>query len=636
MASTVLDVLDTLEGAPTLDALGGEHGIYESADVLVHDSRVVEVAVALCNGWGALDDQDAARQLLLGAVESIPAFSAGDLYDVLLTSESVLPQISTDLEQALKHRAEQSGLARDFALEAWTRLALGNFGTMALHLRAALQDGSSAPDATPTLVRALGAALSKWGDENLRTALHTLTEHDDLNSDAAMELGLDWVARATARTELDDVRSGLGEAQHWFDAASADEGRPDAVAFHAVISGVLDQADGHSVTEERYQSICDSVYGYLDGYHGVSRGWRAARGETSTAWLELLNQLHQADTDAWYDPPRTIENLARTLAAETTMTLVVSQGGTGQAGIRALVQPHVDNLVKGNGAILSHVRRWLDAAPSGTEQDTRAAVEALLVQLETPPKKAGGESTAIPESIRDRLNLTPGDATILADVAAEHPDLTHVYEQLALYSYPVGYAESVLLDQLLDACEQYAQGGISQYRYELGLVLKHVVRFAAFHLDEGQSGQRASPWMADDKPWPLEHELADDLNRQLRMSGLTSVVEQSNTAGGRVDIAITFPRCRICIEVKRTDQDLSDDQLVADFGPQAVQYAATDVPVALLVTADYLRRTKRLDLTGAFHVAPLRLQKHSRQNALVSVRMQANVATPSASSPSRI
>lgn len=636
MAPTVLEVLDTFEGTPSLDALGGERAIYESADILVRDSRVVEVAVAICAGWSSLDDQRAAGNLLMGAVESIPAFSAGDLYDVLLTSESVLPQISADLELALKHRAEGTGLARDFALEAWTRLALGNFGTMALHLRAALQDGSSAPDASPTLVRALGAALSKWGDENLRAALHALTKHDDLDSDAAMELGLDSVAQATACTELDDVRSGLGDARHWFDVAAADEGRPDAVAFHAVISGVLDQADGHSVSKERYQSIRDSVYDYLDGYQGVSRGWRSARAQTSTAWLELLNQLHQAHADDWYDPPRTIENLGRTLAAETTMTLVVSQGDTEQAGIRALVQPHVDSMVQRNGAIVSHIRRWLGVSLPDTEQDTRAAVEALLQRLETPPKKVAGGSTAIPESIRDRLNLTPADAAILAEAAAERPDLTDVYEQLAQHSYPVGYAESVLLNQLLDGCEQQAQGGVGQYQYELGLVLMHVIRFTAFHLDEGQSGQRASPWMKAKKPWPLEHELADDLNRMLRMSGLTAVVEQSNTAGGRVDIAITFPRCRICIEVKRTDQDLSDGQLVEDFGPQAVQYAATDIPVALLVTADYLRRTKRLDLTGAFHVAPLRLQKNSRQNALVSVRMQANVATPSASSPSRI
>lgn len=639
MASSVLDALDALDGAPTVAALGGEAAIYASSEVLTRDSRVVEIAVALCNDWVSLDDRDAAASFLIDAVDAVTPLSAPVLFDVLLTSEDALPDIAARFELSLKSQADRPGLTRDFALEAWTRLALGDWASRTHHLRAALQDGSEAEDATPPLVRALGAALTRWQDDALRDALQALAGHDDLDSDAAMELGLNALACAAAEDDAEAVRSGLDEARRWFGVARTDEARPDAVAFDAVIGGVIDQTAGQALPEPRYQAICDSVYEYLDGYAGVSRGWRAPRAHSTTAWMELLGRLQQADTDSWYDPARTIESLARIMSAETTMLLVVNTGGieSHQRGIRALVRPRVEAIAAENAQVLSHIRRWLAAPKQDTETSLQNAVEALLRQLEaTPPKKAPSESVPKLDAIRDLLNLTPEAATVMADAAKAHPELLDVYAQLAVHASPPGYAEEQLLDDLLVQCAAAAEGGIDRYRTELTVVLNHLVRFGAFHLNEGQSGVRAAPWYASEKPWPQEHELADDLNRTLCIAGLRSIVEAPNTSGGRVDIMITFPRCKIFIEVKRTKQVRSDSQLVEDYGAQAVQYAATDIPLAFLVVADYSRRKTRLDLPATFRVAPVRLHPESRHHALTTLRLQANVAPPSTSSAKRM
>ena len=439
--------------------------------------------------------------------------------------------------------------------------------------------------------------------------------------------------------DAQDVQNTLNYARTWFAAARSDDERPDAVAFDDVLAGVVDQVLGKEISEERFQSVQGSVHDYLNGYLGADHGWRFARAQTSLAWSDLLHELHYAASDRWYRPEHTIESLARTLAAETTMVLVVSpEDSPGQPGIRALVRPEVLRVGHSNSEVFGHIRRWLDTSHAETEEALRGAVETLLVELEDPPaKKATRESVPQLSTIREHLNLTPGQTETFENAAHAFPGLIPLFDIAAAYSHPPRYADEQLIDRLLTECDAIVPGGIQAYTYELRRVVNALVRFGSLRLNEGQNTQRAAPWFAGDKEtWPLEHELADDLNTALCMSGLNSSVELPNVAGGRVDIAITFDRCTLFIEVKRTDEDQSDSDLVASYGTQAAQYASADVPVTFLAVADYWRRKTRLDLSGAFHVASLQLDERSRVYALTTFRAQANNVTPSATSASKI
>jgi len=638
---TVFDLLDTLEGSPSVARLGGEALIYASSDALAGDTRVVEVAAALCAEWGDLQDQKSASELLTSAASAIPVLQVRALYDVLLAAETALPQIAQGLEGAFRARAAGQAFERDIALEGWTRLALGNWVKNTLQLRASLHEGSEAADATPPLVRALGAACSMWDDAELLGALAALTTHDDLDSDAAMELGFHQIAAAAASTDVEAVRGALDDALVWFDRAYHDNARPDAAAFKAVLTGVTEQVAGHSIPEERFDAISNAVYEYLDGYRGTQPSWRGARAGTTDAWLDLLAQLRMADADGWFDTDTTVRALAHVFAAEQTMVLVVNPGMTGQAsqlGVRELVWPRVEEIAHGNASFIAHMQRWLLASVEPERSDTRVAVESLLARLqESPPKKAGSESARLPDAIRENLCLTDDAFSELEIAAGSAPSLIPVFEQIALRMASLNIAENDLLTTLLAQCDEHAEGGIGTYRTQLTTMLIDLIRYSSHHLNISQSPSRLPPWMVRGQPWPEEHELADDLNMALVMAGRDASVELSNVAGGRVDIAVTFSgRCTFYVEVKTVDQDRTDEQLVDDFGTQAVQYAATNIPVAILAVADYVPRKIRRDLTGALHVTPVRLDPTSRQHAVIAVRLQANVEPPSATSAKRI
>lgn len=641
MTRTIFDFLDTLEGTPSVSGLGGEPLIYASSDELVRDTRVVEVAVALCAEWVNLEDQPAAGALLIGAARAIPVIGARDLYDVLLSAEEALPQIATGLEGAFKARARTEGYERDSALEGWTRLALGQWTKTTLQLRGLLHEHSQAPDATVPLVRALGAACSMWDDPELIDALIALSMHHSLEADAAMELGFRKVASAVACSDLNGVSGDLADALRWFDVAYLDEARPDASAFRAVLTGVTDQVAGDAVSADRFNAIADAVYDYLDGDRGVQRSWRGARAGTTSAWLDLLMQLRIAQSDRWFDNETTIRALAHAFATEQTMVLVVNPGMTqsaSHAGIRELVWPRIEEIARGNASVITYIQRWLATSAEPADSATRAAVEALLARLGEPPSKKGSsESVRLSDAIRESFRLTDDGFSELERAAAAEPSLIPVLEQIAVQVPSLNLAEESLLSSVLERCEEHADGGIGGYRTELTVLLMDAIRYVARHLNASQSPSRLPPWMARHQPWPEEHELADDLNTALIMAGRDSVVELPNVAGGRVDIAVRFDnRCTLYIEVKTVDRDRSDDQLVDDFGAQAVQYAVTNVPVAMLVVADYVPRLIRRDLTGAFNVTSMKLDSTSRQHALVTVRLQANVAPPSATSAKRI
>ncbi|MGG7507499.1 hypothetical protein [Plantibacter sp. YIM 135249] len=65
------------------------------------------------------------------------------------------------------------------------------------------------------------------------------------------------------------MRALLDAAREHFTVAIRDEARPDAIAFDAVIGGLLNRTAGHTVTVTEYERISNAVYSYLDGYAGV-------------------------------------------------------------------------------------------------------------------------------------------------------------------------------------------------------------------------------------------------------------------------------------------------------------------------------------------------------------------------------
>lgn len=75
----------------------------------------------------------------------------------------------------------------------------------------------------------------------------------------------------------------------------------------------------------------------------------------------------------------------------------------------------------------------------------------------------------------------------------------------------------------------------------------------------------------------------------LNLGMLSGKIEESDKAGGRADIVISWGRLCLVIEVKREDKDASFEALRVAYGAQATEYSNANVRVSFLLVLDRTR-----------------------------------------------
>lgn len=647
MTGGLLYYLDhlTADEVPSIADLGGETEVFAVGQALIDDPRLPVVVQTVCNEWSRLADREAATRFIVDSVTTKNLFALQELLEIVLSSVDVVPAIANPLQLGLKARAGTS-VAGQIVLEAWTRLALGDWSGRTLDLRAQLTEVSStvADDATQHLTRSLGAALSRWEESELEDALVDLTENYAVRGDAAFELGLNSLRKSAMAGDAVVAGDRLADAVKWLEIANEDD-RSDASAFLCVARQVLDFHHGRPITQTGIDAAADAVFTYLDGYRGLGRHWREPQADSSLAWLTLVTRLRNAsgvdEPARWLHASDLIDGLAAAYVSHRTLALVikpdalagsVARASTDQPGILALMAPRISRSLVSRAAAAELLDVWLaehEDQPFTGEVEAIQVVRKQLYETGVPRPKddSGSGATDVLSRIwprgQDTILPTGSTETLPAELASEFALVSELHQS--------SYAQERLVERITSEVD-HVMGGPQPYNTELRAALTMVVRFIAFHLDEAQNQKRTTPWLRSDAPWPEEHEIADDLNRALRLVGFNSWVEVPNVAGGRVDIIIQFQRCRLIIEAKRIARSLGNDKIVEKYGDQAVQYAATDIPVAMLLVADYSRRSTRIDLDGCFWTTSHQVTTGSRTAALIGVRAQANVAPPSASS----
>lgn len=629
LMDTAADLLTRwADGSPvTVDELGGPEALLDHDDLArTHRLRTVQ---GICDYWSELQPRRAdAIRVLLEAADTAEMEFAGDIHNELLTNADVIGALHGDLEKVVRRRATGDfGILADIAVETWTRLALAGWCTSSLPVCGRLAEMASEArherDTTSYLVRAVGAALQRWGYDDLKSAMENLRTVDEYDADAAFELALHQIGLACVSSDRTVALDHLRAAVKLFEQAERWEGRVDARAYLGPLRGLLRFIDGGAITDVEVTQARTVVSEYLLGYRGLGRHWRQGRADLTDGWaklLTLLGQAAEAAESAWFDASSVIEGAAGLLIADTTLTLISRAPGDDNRGVVALVEPRIAATFADQEPSIGFIDRWLNVARAAAEPDTElidavTTLRELTTSVGNNPKGDSGPGETEPGSAGSKL----GEFRRFYQARQRQLNLT----------------EEHVAHRIFEDIRSIVPDAVDEAAAEISGIVVDLVRFTAHHLGLRQSGSRSPEWLVggrdSDGHFPGEHRLSDAL-REWFVPLADVGIEAADIAGGFADVAVRSSRFTFYIEVKREQTHRSDERLVESYGDQATQYAVSDIPVVFLAVLDYAERVTRIDLPGTIWTVRHRHPDASRDYALTGIRVQANTASPSTAS----
>jgi hypothetical protein len=117
--------------------------------------------------------------------------------------------------------------------------------------------------------------------------------------------------------------------------------------------------------------------------------------------------------------------------------------------------------------------------------------------------------------------------------------------------------------------------------------------------------------------------------RFLKTGMLSVKVEESDIAGGRADIIVSWGKLCLVVEVKREDGDASFAALRSAYGAQATEYPNVNVRVSFLLVLDRTRDGTAGHITDKVNVQTVLKKGDSKARLLVIVSVPAMRKRPS-------
>lgn len=643
-ADLLPDLVPGYSGLPqaTLGHFGGETALLRGAE----PGDMLAGTVALCAAWSELSNTAAAVSFVESAAVNLDPSELIPFNDVVLAAPTALPALAPGLARAWSRLAiDDPTLLGNIAIEGWTRLALGGWCSATLPIRAALATRGAGATlgevaADQFLIRSIAAAAAAWGEPELVAVLESLTAVEDVETDAAFELGMLHLRDAVQATDLDDALAALNAAMTDYERACIEDDRPDAVAFRAACEAVHSFATGRSVSLESVGIVDNAAGTWLRGYLGDDPHWRQSRSDVAPQWAALvrsLNAVADLNEPAWYDTAALLADAGRLYVAYNATTLLASPAGAGEKApaTPVILGPRLDAGLAASADKLRLVDRWLESKSERADSDaTVAAISEARKRLRapaplTPSGKAHASRDGLPSNVREALenHLETGDFEAFESAAGP----------LITPGKPIPILIRRVRDRILGELQEIRADGYTDWATHLTGIVGAYIHCIAHTIDRQQGGARNLPWhnVITGGERPAEHYLADHLATWFEANRYTVTTEGTNIAGGRADVVIWEGVERFVIEVKQVAVIRTNEDLSADYGPQAQQYTMTAAPFAFLAVLDNVARTSRIDLDSSLWTSSWTNVETSVTHALTAARVLADVQPPSAQPSTR-
>lgn len=647
----------------SLASIGGIGAVIAAADELPSAAELPSIVSLMISEWDTIDERAPLVDMIVKSVAVAGPYELDDMLDMLLSDESVVPDLAAQLEGPLRRRAAGEDAAAGIALEAWLRLSLGQW-TRSLPLLGRLDELAAAaaradteqldPTFLQRLVRCLGAAGEHWPehDADMAAGLQGLLHHTPVDDNIAFELAMLELHAGLQSDDPQRCLQSLTDARRHLDLCARYEDRLDAVIFGSAVGALITFANGAVPTPAEVDQMRALVVEYRLLTLSEYPHWRQPRADSAVQWLHLTDILARLqDLDrSWYQPAALIESMAAAYRAHRTLTLVQPADVVGRtngsepagdsSGLAALVQPRLVAAAARRDDNLELLERWLAAAENSIEsQGMVAAVREIRDAV------SGGGAAADPKgpsadvsALAGLLALSPERASELADALRANPEVARHLNEMAAAKAEAGAVDvtiyfQTVFDQVRRALAKTSGlSGIRALRAEqLAEALLRYMRWRGSVEAGGSLGSAILKMYTGEAEAPKETVFADDLHQFLVMNlPVVPSKELRNIANGRVDLICDFGSFALVIECKRELHDASMPHLASRYSFQAAEYNWADPGVGFLMVLDLTPGTRRVRLGDAIDVVTLPpVEAGGVPETVLVGKVQANLPPPS-------
>lgn len=482
-----------------------------------------------------------------------------------------------------------------------------------------------------------GLILAHVPDNDLLIALRDLANVPEAEDEASFALGLlalsDGLDAQDHETAVDAFHRARDFMAH---ALAMSEERQDAELYYHCICVLLDFQTGslHEQLPARLAEIRKDAFGYsavlMPSDRPLDRSsWLGAASIEALRWAELGTRLATLDTSllksAWLHAARVIEEELLRVYQASMSIFQRDQAG----GIEALVRPRIVGTIQANTFQLAVLDEWL------TENKSSLSATA-----------AGAMRDEIDVAMAASLHRNPHDAVVAPVTAAAIIQKADIPDAIALSAGVV--LEAAMAAVQLQRIEPIATEVFEQIHNKLVSnqdyhghaqeffiqVLYHTISFVASRESLTRTAVTGIDYLFNrsvDQP-PLEADLHKDYYGFLQATPLRELAQRevNDVANGRVDVHFARDGIKTVAELKKTDDDVSLDGLVEQFGLQATAYQRVNVTFCILMVLDLVDRGGGSDhlrnLVGVYERKP---DSGTMTYSVVAFRIQGRRKSPS-------
>ena len=583
---------------------------------------------------------DLTEKALLAAIHATNVLTMMEIASWLGRGGVIAPSSRKAVGEAFRKRAANTSDhygVRAQALKAAMILAQGDAG-LRLRLQADLISLEATDDGNYLrhAARIAGAIHAHAPLEELRELLTRLANVKEATDEALFELGLDALRAGMEATTPEAALSQFRQAQAFFErAGQASESRIDAKLYRSCLNVLVDFHTGHDGDLATYvEAIRQAAFEYTaylmrsDG-DAETGSWLSAKDCERVHWSSLALRLEslagKLSHSAWIGVAAALED--ELLSIYTASRSMFRRNTAG--GLEELLRPRIVRSMQKELRSLDILELWIaENSSSGLLPDADALRELVVHAREDlvthrPSGAAVGSSPTA--AIIERLPASE-QATIVARIEA---DTLSILNETASRSFieVLEAATNGLMEN-----DDYAKHEDARRFFDV--VLLHTTRFLVARHDLSVATFPLVAYLfnrSTDNP-PLEADLQHDLINFLMGSALAQICtpEARDLGGGRVDVLFAFRWMKTTAELKRSLPKRSSDQLVDDYGPQAIAYQSTNVSFAILMVLDLFdRKGAQPDIRDQISLHHRTVADSSVKKTVVLFRVQGKRHTPS-------